>query len=258
MLGIFVTPETKKQCKERGFRTHDKWIHRRRIPLRDTVGIVVKGETYFREEETEEVVSKTEARRRGLKPVAEHVAEVSGQVGQGAKSMSWLVYRISDCVPLQTRKKRPPEPVDLLAAMFAVNRSAKRYRDAARAHYHASQHGFAGHSSSRKRELYSLKERGIVAAFRAGRITCEGIHGKLAIYRGEGYCFHSPLLPDGISGATGHDDSPLMVEAKPRGRSESRLCDAIHTLSSLPKDRDGFRELDVPELQTAMRAIEEE
>jgi tellurite resistance protein len=46
---------------------------------------------------------------------------------------------------------KPAKQVDLLAAIFAVNRSAKRYRDAAETHYRERMHGFARTSQGQER-----------------------------------------------------------------------------------------------------------
>lgn len=150
---------------------------------------------------------------------------------------------------VEARRRAPePKPVDLLAAIFGVNRSAKRYRNAAQAFYSRQQHGFAGNASRQKSYLYGLKDRGIAEAYRKQRLQCQGLHGGLAIYRGEGYCFHSTLQPkDTESVVLPLEEKHLFVEAKPRGAKEARLCDATATLSALPEGVvDGFTRRDAP------------
>jgi hypothetical protein len=146
------------------------------------------------------------------------------------------------------RAEKKPElvTVDLLQAIFAVNRSAKRHRDAAQRCYSLKKHGFARRSREIKEELYGLKERGIAEAFGFGRITPVQQKGGLIEYRGEGYCFHSTLLPNGVSLPQCTDDTVLYVDAKPRGSGEVRLCDAKHTLLSLPPVGDQFTRLALP------------
>jgi len=111
----------------------------------------------------------------------------------------------------QQRAERKLEPVavDLLAAIVSVNRSAKRYRDAAQKCYALKKHGFARQGRVTKEELYALKDRGIAEAFRLGRITPVLRKGGLIEYRGEGYCFHSTLLPVAIALAQSTDDTVL-------------------------------------------------
>lgn len=141
----------------------------------------------------------------------------------------------------QTRPKRvsnkPPVIIDLLAAIFTVTRSAKRYRNSAETNYKYGKHGFAGSARRQKAHLYGLKDKGLIAAFRAGRVQAVGTHGCLTIYRGEGYCFHSLLRPkDAVLPEVGTD--PLTVEAKPKATDEPRLKDAVHTLEELQVSAD--------------------
>src|SRR5207244_1765791 len=91
------------------------------------------------------------------------------------------------------------------------------------------------HAKEKKELLYMLKDRGIAAAYVAGRLQYLGKHGGLAIYRGEGYCFHSTLEPVGAATAedTAATETRIFVEAKPRGATEPRLTDAVETLQSL-------------------------
>ena len=145
-----------------------------------------------------------------------------------------------------TRPKRrvashPPKKIDLLHAIFAVTRAAKRFRDAASSCYDRNAHGFAGTNRARKKELNELKDRGIVAAVAAGRIAPVAARGNLTEYRGEGYCYHSLLRPVdwSVLGAP-NESEPLTVEAKPRTSHEPRLKDAIFTLAELPSDQMGF------------------
>lgn len=126
--------------------------------------------------------------------------------------------------------------VDLLAAIFTVNRAAKRQRDLAQKYYRSSMHGFAGSAKSKKLKYYSLKDRGIATAYLSGRLSCENKHANLYLYRGEGYSFHSTLCPVGLevpelplAGGEEH----LFIEAKPKGVKEPRLIDALRTLDAL-------------------------
>lgn len=251
----YPTPKTKKACRQLGLKTASQWWTSNRVPQQAARGILVKGETFFAECETEEAISKTEADRRGLKPIGEPVGSKSGAVGGGAKHREWEVYRVSECEPKQERKTRPPRLIDVLAATFAVNRAAKRFRDAASEHYLHGTHGFAGSCSQRKAKLYALKDRGIVVAYREGRIHCEGIHGALAIYRGEGYCFHSFLFPMSLDEQALDPSVAITVEAKPRESQEPRLMDAEHTLSQLPDHTHEFRRLELPAFEES-RACE--
>ena len=100
------------------------------------------------------------------------------------------VYSIDQTRPKKRMNKIPPKEIDLLAAIFTVTRAAKRYRDAASASYQSRTYAFATAHKERKEECYRLKDRGIVAAYRAGRITATHTAGPLTEYHGEGYCYH--------------------------------------------------------------------
>lgn len=166
------------------------------------------------------------------------------RVRKAEKSRAWRRER--DKWQQRAERKLEPVVVDLLAAIFSVNRSAKRYRDAAQKCYALKKHGFARQGRETKEELYALKDRGIAEAFRLGRITPVLRKGGLVEYRGEGYCFHSTLLPVGVTLAQNTDDTILYVDAKPRGAAEVRMLDAKHTLSALPPAGDQFTRIELP------------
>jgi hypothetical protein len=142
-------------------------------------------------------------------------------------------------------KREQPHTVDLLAALFCVNRSTKRYRDAASASYAARAYGFATTHKRTKEFLYALKDCGIAAAFSLGRIHLTGQRGSFAEYRGEGYCFHSLLLPVGAQPAQLSTEE-LLVESKPKTAKEVRLCDAIFTLKQATNPGADFTCLQFP------------
>jgi hypothetical protein len=126
--------------------------------------------------------------------------------------------------------------VDLLAAVFTVNRAAKRQRDLAQKYYQQNMHGFAGSSKNRKRKYYDLKDMGIMAAHQAGRLVCTFRHGGLYLWQGEGYSFHSTLKPKSLDVPElplQEGEAYLFVEAKPMGSKEPRLRDAIQKLETL-------------------------
>jgi hypothetical protein len=72
-----------------------------------------------------------------------------------------------------------------------------------------------------------------------GFVAAACLHGTLTVYRGSGYCFHSPLRPTGVI-LESHSSNEVFVEARPRKASEMRLCDATATLEQIAVDREGF------------------
>lgn len=153
----------------------------------------------------------------------------------------------------QNRKPKPPKAIDLLAAIFAATRAAKRFRDAAQSCYQKGSHGFATTFRLRKEMLYALKDKGIAAGFATGRIKPITRTAHLVEYRGEGYCFHSTLLPDSTTLAEASTAQPLRVEAKPREAAEPRLKDALFTLESLPNVPARFIRLELPRVNRNQR-----
>jgi hypothetical protein len=142
-------------------------------------------------------------------------------------------------------------PENILAAIFAVNRAAKRRRDAASTTYSAELHGFAGFHSAEKRALYELKDKGIAYLASEGALVCIGIHGRLALWKGGGYRFHSTLhplpLPETIEGDL------FLAEAKPRARKDPLIKDARLLLESLGDTRSGLGRLDSVSYASARR-----
>jgi len=87
-------------------------------------------------------------------------------------------------------------------------------------------------------------------AYRAGRLQFAHRHGNLALYRGEGYAFHSLLIPETHADAPPIDTiGAIWIEAGPKPNGETRLKDAIYTLRGSTYDRDGFARLDFPNIE---------
>ena len=189
---------------------------------------------------TEDAVSATEWGRRGyrVRPGQEPHAWLSGRVGKGTgKKITWPVYRLDQVEPKRTLTTRPPQAIDVLAAVWVVNRAAKRYRDAAQACYQGRAHGFASVNKQKKEDYYRLKSQALHHLVASGRLQVVGYHafagGNWAeVLQGEGYTFHRPCPPQQAE-AVQLDG----IEAKPRDRTEPRLKDALHTLEEYLADK---------------------
>lgn len=243
--------KTYKAAKEAGLKTRKEWIAKYLIPKRDATPVVVKEREFFAEGSCEPLVSRTMAKRRRMKVDSGAKAAAKKYSDRPGASGYFDVYRLSDCVQFRKRSEgKPPCKVDLLLAIFTINKSAKRFRDAASKHYDCSQHGFAGHARQQKRKLYALKEVGIAKAHRSGRLRFVGIQGSLAVYRGGGYCFHSTLLPEGHLDSFSTETETVRIGSVPKGIGEARLKDAEFTLSEIKRDFSGFEFLKSPEFAT--------
>lgn len=207
--------------------------------------------------------SKTGWRRRGRRVVNQDQIALWKPWRYGAVPQ----YHISNTVPLAVRTDNPAVALPLveenvLAAIFSVNRAAKRYRDAAirlykTARQRRSNHGLVKAAKNKKKQLYVLKEQGVIFAFRQSWIDFDGLHGNLAVYRGSGYCFHSPLRPR-IAEPAEHStsDESLFVESKPKGSGELRLKDAVATLEQLNENTNAFVMGPMPEFPRNHRPSE--
>lgn len=135
--------KTKKAAKEAGYRTGEQWQsfhHGCKTPKRGATPVLVKGEEFYREQDCEEMLSATAAKKRGMRVRKNAVAVTEKRW----ERRTYPVFRISDCEPKQARQEIPPVDIDPLKAILAVNRAAKRYRDSSQSHYHNNQHGFCG------------------------------------------------------------------------------------------------------------------
>ena len=244
--------QTKKAAREAGLRTYNEWIRRRYrgdhrhpvVPRRDAVPVDVKDEEFFAFSDCEALVSRSEAGRRDLAVPKDVEAVTDVRTMRDFGYVCYELFRVSDCVERRQQRVVPPVQIDLLQALFTANKAAKRLRDAAECHYNGGRYGLATNAKHRKDALYALKDRGIVAAYQSSRIALVCVHGRLAVYRGEGYCFHSLLVPAGfdISSVEAADEGAehVWVDASPKGKGEARLKDAEYTLRSLPICEDGF------------------
>ena len=195
-------------------------------------------------------------KRREIEPDEIHKRYGGGEYWLWANKTIGRVARLSDVK--KTRSRKAPSPavsVDLLPAIFTVNRAAKRFRDAAQRHYQGSRHGFARDNRMKKSDLYDLKDRGIAAATLLGLLEFSGFHGGMAIYKGSGCCFHSRLVPLGVEHPirSANTNIPFFAESKPKEATEPRLMDAKYTLSQLPHLPLHFSSLHSPEKPKSQR-----
>lgn len=180
-----------------------------------------------------ELRNKAEWHSAGFVPKRGELPHQTVSLGRGRYA---TLYRDDQVRPLAKRTTRPTvaldnTPENVLAACWTVNRTAKRYRDAASACFQSGAYSFATANKHRKLDLYTLKDRAIAWLHDEGHLQPEGKHGGLCLYVGSGYSFHSTLAPKGVEldGA----DTVWRAEAKPRAKAEMRLKDAEALLRKL-------------------------
>lgn len=220
------------------------------VPIRCAMPVATYGRLgrplYLRSD-MERVQSRTAWRNDGRKtvPDASPAGWTSYHSGDGF-TVAYDLYRISDTVPIVQRKQIPAvafpvtDSARLLQAVFTVNRSAKRHRDAAKRYYSSRCYTFASMSRYRKERMYQLKDAGVVHASRMGLVRPVLAIGLMTEYRSDRYCFHSYLRPIDMPAGIHHADDTLYVKSKRASTGEMRVCDAVATLEQLGDDTDGF------------------
>lgn len=140
--------------------------------------------------------------------------------------------------PAPKRRQSPAQNLGdaaVPAALWTINRQAKRYRDRARCFFEDRDYKHATANRLRKESVYETKHRVLRLLLDEGRAVVVGYH--LINGRGfeliacEGFVFHGPLcsaeMPPGAVAKllTGE------IEAKPKAARELRLRDAHRTLA---------------------------
>ncbi len=136
---------------------------------------------------------------------------------------------------------RKKAKLDVLAALFTLNRRAKRCRDSAGDFYERGMHGLAGDAKREKERIYRLKGQALHYLVESGRLKVAAVHqfqgGTHAeVLEGEGYRFHRPC-PDPVEISEG---VVLLesVEAKPKAAKEPTLKVAYSVIEDFLDDKD--------------------
>lgn len=201
------------------------------------------------------LLCKSEWRQRGMAPkVGENPRQVKKRYGGGeihlyAASQMRRIRKRSQPVPVAL----PLTPDNVASACWTVNKTAKRYRDAASRQYEQSLHGFAGRSREIKERMYRLKDLAVAWLAHHGHIAAEGIHGGLCLWMGMGYSFHSTLVPDAVELPA--ELEPITINASEKCAAEMRLIDAEDLLARLPDHTSEFVRLEVPRIAKPQRQV---
>jgi hypothetical protein len=232
--------ETIRAAKEAGFRQRKEWEY-------GGEEITVKGRLLVRDPEA--ALSRTEWSRQGFRVCrdAEPHAHRFAYFERGGHR-HYPVYREDQVIPKREVSRTEPVRIDVLAAVWVLNRRAKRCRDLAQAYYQRRAHGFARAAKNEKLELYRLKGQALHHLLAEGRLAVAGHHrfagGHWAeVLRGEGYTFHRPCPAKSDAAAVELGE----IEAKPRGSKEPRLKDARHTVAAYLAGKPEVRVFEWPE-----------
>ena len=145
---------------------------------------------------------------------------------------SGVVIRDADLPKLKealaAKAEKQQQQVDrlpVLAALFTLNRRAKRCRDLAQTYFQNRMHGLAGDMRREKDRIYVLKGQVLHHMVEAGVLVGGKFHrfsgGNWAeLLQGGGYTFHRPCPPQEASAVGDEIES---VEAKPKEAREPSL-----------------------------------
>jgi len=193
--------------------------------------------------------SKSEWERRGYALIEGSLPEGERYGGGMGAGGSWYpVYRPDQVRPKRKVTSKPPIEVPLLAALFTLNRRAKRCRDLASTYYESGAHQFIGKVKKEREHIYYLKGQALGHLVSAGILTPIGYHrfgeNWAEVLGGEGYRFHRPCAaPEGIADAPQLED----IEAKPKGSKEPRIKDALFTVEQFLKNKSFVETFEWPE-----------
>lgn len=198
----------------------------------------------------EALLTTKELRERGMKPrKGEAPAKVEEWFCYTRRALRYF-WRSDQAEPIKRRDIKPAAlpatPENVLLAVWSVNRAAKRRRDAASACYSADAHGLARHHRVSKERYYGLKDSGIAWLAQRGQLTAVHRHGRLVVWEGGGFRFHSTIAPADHASLPNKGDDLFKAEAKPRTSREMRLVDAEALLSALEADMSAFARLQAP------------
>lgn len=124
------------------------------------------------------------------------------------------------------RQAQDRKQTGIPAALWTLNRRAKRCRDLAQTYYRKGMHGFAGNMRREKEAIYRLKGQVLHYLAEEGAVKSAGHHkfngGNWAeVLEGNGYRFHRPCPPPDNPPANTEEIGD--IEAKPKGASEPSL-----------------------------------
>jgi len=205
--------------------------------------IQIKGHTLYPSENIETGLSRTAWGNLGFRiKKGEKAFALMYSHREGAKG-HYRVYREDQVEPKRTYEARPPvnlgdDRKTIVTCLLTVNRAAKRWRNAASAQYARKNFGLASYSSSRKSDLYDLKDQGLLYCIQQNWITPERMHGGLCVWRDEesGHLFHSTIAPEKMP----REEKTEAFYNENTNGTGIRVCDAQLTLESLPS-------LDIPD-----------
>ncbi len=126
--------------------------------------------------------TKTQLKELGLKPAGKALAYKKAVEHPSLKY--YELFDVAETVEIRKRKIKPLEITDenIAAALYIVNKSAKKSRDTKKWNYQWKQHGVVSAAKTRENKLYQLKDKVMEELIRQGMASVEGIHSQIICY----------------------------------------------------------------------------
>jgi hypothetical protein len=178
------------------------------------------------------IVDWREFRKRGTR----HRHPITSGVVIREKDHDQLLSALAE---KKEKERRKAEKLSVLAALFTLNRRAKRCRDLAQSYYQNSMHGLAGEMKQEKERIYCLKGQVLHHHVEAGLLMGGKYHrfGETLwaeVLEGQGYRFHRPCPPQDETVVAELIES---VEAKPKEAKEPTLKIAYQVVEAFLSDK---------------------
>lgn len=145
------------------------------------------------------------------------------------------LYAIKDAVPIKKRhveiKQVPLTDETLSEALYIINKSAKKSRDAKNLAYFLGDHQTTQSQKSRQRNLYKLKDRTLKILADQRKLIYIGYHEMdvdyLYLYRFGEYTFHVPKQAEGSPPLLNHLTEPISSEQTKKTTLKFREAQAL-------------------------------
>ena len=231
--------KTKKAAKLAGYRTQEQWFKKFRAPLTGENPIVIKGEEYFLESQTEELFSKSKGKKE-IGRLADSVKPV-GNKRLPRSSVRYDVYRESDFVFEPKReyvapKITPPRNVDLLEAIAKIKSTAEKFILASKS-AHQSGDGRRGRGfRNRANNLLAIVELGLRRAIVMELVQHIRSRGKTHHYATPYGIIKSTVKPPNWFEMNSKRPVSKSMASRSPSKPRCRLKDAIYTIEQFKDD----------------------
>ena len=231
--------KTKNAAKIAGYHTQQQWFKKFRAPLAGEEPVVIKGEDYFSENQTEELFSKS----RGKKEIGSlaYGAEPVGNKRLPRRTIRYDVYRESDFVFEPKReyvapKVTPPRNVDLLDAIAKVISTTEKFIAASKVAHQVGDRRRSRGFRKRANNLLAIVELGLRRAIVLEQVQHVRSRGKTHRYATPYGTIKSSVKPPDWFETNSKGFIPKRTTNASPAKPKCRLKDAIYTIEQFKDD----------------------